>query len=149
LNRLEQLLKDEFKNNLQKLKNKYPPISEQINGQYKILKIKKIYKIDEEYKHFFLIKTRNYLKKPKLRYLLAIDLASQSSDLLVSLVNDLIKIDHRLKLIQFSIYPKSNRVNLLAFKELESDEPVSNATEILKKLRKDFRKRLANLKNLI
>lgn len=146
---LEDLLKSEFQNKLQKLKNKYPPISELINGKLEILKIKNIYKINEEYKNFFLIKARNYLKKPKLRYFVAINLASQSSDLLVSLVDDLIKIDSSLKLIQFSIYPKSSRVNLLALKELTSVDSVSITMGLLKRLRKDFRKRLVNLKNLL
>ncbi|MFW9938040.1 MAG: hypothetical protein ACFFD5_10355 [Candidatus Thorarchaeota archaeon] len=146
---LENLLKDIFKNKLQRLKNKYPPISELINNQSKILEVKNIYKIKNEEKHFFLIETRNYFKKPKLRYFIGINLASQSSDLLVGLAKDFMRANDNLKLIQFSLYPKTNRVNLIVFKELKSIESVSNSMEILKEIRKEFRKRITNLRNLI
>lgn len=146
---METILEKEYNIKFEKLKNKFPSISEIIDSNIKILKIKNIYQITEEYKHFFLIKTRNYLKTPKMRYFITVNLASQSSDLLVNLANDLIKTDGSVKLIQYSIYPKSNRVNLLALKELKSVKTFSNAIICLKQLRKDFRKRLQNLKNLI
>jgi hypothetical protein len=145
LNEIESLLKTKYRIELEELKSKYPPISELIDNQVKILKIKNIYKINEKYKHLFLIKARNYLKLPKLRYFLTINLAFQSSDLLVNLVSNMIKNDSSLKLIQFSLYPKSNRVNLLALKELESVETFSNTVMNLKQLRKDFRRRLQHL----
>ena len=92
---------------------------------------------------------RNHAKQPKTRYFLAISLASQSSDLLVNLTRELVNKDDNMKLIQFSIHPKSMRVSLLALKELNSAENYSRSVEVLQELRKKFRQKLTKIANQV
>ncbi len=141
-------LKRELLNDAKRLKNKYPPISEKIKGVPKSLKIKKIYELKENLKNLYLITVKNYSKKPRYRHFLAILLASQSSDLLVSLAKGFSK-EHNLKLIQFSIYPQHFRVSLFSLKELNTTDNFSESIDLLKEFRNKYRKELENLKNLI
>ena len=145
---LNSYLKRELLNDAKRLKNKYPPISEKIKGVHKSLKIKKIYELEENHKNLYLIIAKNYSKKPKYRHFLAILLASQSSDLLVSLAKGFSK-EHNLKLIQFSIYPQHFRVTLFSLKELNTTDNFSESINLLKEFRNKYRKELENLKNLI
>ncbi len=145
---LKSYLKRELLIGAKRLKNKYPPISESIKGVPKSLKIKKIYELKENYKHFFLIIAKNYSKKPRYKHFLAILLASQSSDLLVNLAKEFSK-EHNLKLIQFSIYPQHFRVSLFSLKELNTTDNISESINLLKEFRNKYRKELENLKNLI
>ncbi|MHA1491866.1 MAG: hypothetical protein ACTSRI_19705 [Promethearchaeota archaeon] len=143
-------IKNEVIKNAKKLKGKFLPFSELVNSIPKILTIKKCYELKGQLKNFYLILVNNYSKKPKIRYFLAISLAFQSSDFLVSLAKEHAN-KNGLKLIQFSIYPKTFRINLLSLKELNNIddyiEDYSFSLKLLKQFRKDFRKKLINLSN--
>jgi len=145
---LKAYIKRELLTGAKRLKNKYPPISEKIKGIPKSLKIKKIYELKKNHKNFYLIIVKNYSKKPRYRPFLAILLASQSSDLLVSLAKGFSK-EHNLKLIQFSIHPQHFRVSLISLKELKTTDNFSESINLLEEFRNKYRKELENLKNLI
>ena len=145
---LKSYLKRELLTGAKRLKNKYPPISENIKGVSKALKIKKIYELKENHKNFYLISTKNYSKKPRYKHFLAILLASQSSDLLVNLAKGFSK-EHNLKLIQFSVYPQHFRVSLFSLKELNGADNLSKSINLLKEFRNKYRKELENFKNLV
>jgi hypothetical protein len=145
---LQSYLKKEILKDAIKLKNKYPPISEKVNGISKSLKIKNIHKLKGNLNNFIIIKTKNYTKNPRYRYFLAILLASQSSDLLVSLAKEFSK-KNRLKLIQFSLYPQHFRVGLFSLKELRNKNNFSEVINLLQEFRIIYRKDLAKLGKLI
>jgi len=132
-----------------RLKNKYPPISERIDDTINILKISSFYDLSKEFKHHYLIIGKNLKIKPKTRYFLAILLAFQSSDLLVSLAKDLLIKKPLLKLVQYSIYPKNSRVSLMCLTELKQVEDFPLSVKTLLGIRKHFRESLDRLKNLI
>ena len=146
--KLKSFLKRELLTDAKRLKNNYPPISENIKGVPKSLKIKKIYELKENHKNFYLIIAKNYSKKPRYRHFLAVLLASQSSDLLVSLAKGFSK-EYNLKLIQFSIYPQHFRVSLFSLKELNATDNISELINLLKEFRNKYRKELENFKKLI
>ena len=145
-------LKEKVKQNLlskgTKLKNKYPPISEKVNGISKSLKIESIYELKGNLNNFIFITTKNYAKNPKYRYFLAILLASQSSDLLVNLAKEFSK-KNRLKLIQFPLHPQHFRVGLFSLKELQNKDNLSEVVNLLKEFRIMYRKDLEKLGKLI
>ncbi|MFX1316200.1 MAG: hypothetical protein ACFE9T_10075 [Promethearchaeota archaeon] len=145
-------LKDFIKNNViknaKKLRGKYTPISEIVNDVPKTLKIKEIYELQGNNKNLYLIISNNYTKVPKIRYFLVVSLASQSSDFLVSLAKNFAKRNN-LKLIQYSIFPKTLRINLLLIKELNDVEDYSKSIQILKNFRIVFQNRLINFRSLI
>ena len=146
---LESFLKREMVKKAKKLKAKYPSISEIVDGIPKILKIKNFYEMKDGLKNYYLIKVKNYNNDPKFRHFLAINLASQSSDFLASIAKELIKKIGNIKLIQFSVYPKNFRINLLSLKEIRSKDDFLKSVKILKDLRIKFKKKLDKLKNLI
>jgi hypothetical protein len=146
---LDSYFKTEVIKKAKKLKVKYPPISEIIDGVRKVLRIEAIYELSEEFRNFYLIKVRNFQNNPKVRYFLTIILASQSSDFLVILAKNFIKEIRNIKLIQFSIHPKNLRISLLALKEVKIHDEFLNSVKILRDLRINFRKKLASLKNLL
>jgi hypothetical protein len=145
---LQSYLKKEILKDGKRLKNKYPPISEKVDGISKSLKIKNIYKLKGNLNNFIFIKTKNYNKNPRYRYFLAILLATQSSDLLVSLAKEFSK-KNRLKLIQFSLYPQHFRVGLFSLKELRNKNNFSEVINLLQEFRIIYRKDLAKLGKLI
>jgi len=145
---LQSYLKKEILKDAIKLKNKYPPISEKVNGIFKSLKIKNIYKLKGNLNNFIFIKTKNYTKTPRYRYFLAILLASQSSDLLVSLAKEFSK-KNGLKLIQFPLYPQHFRVGLFSLKEMHNKNNFSEIINLLKEFRIIYRKDLEKLGKLI
>ena len=144
-------LKAHLKTNIikqaKKIKAKHSNISEFVDKTPKTLEMKNIYDLNNQYANMYLMIVRNHAKHPKIRYFLAISLASQSSDLLVNLTRDIINKKDNVKLIQFSIHPKSMRVNLLALKELTSVENYSSSIELLQDLRKQFRQKLTKFAN--
>ncbi len=79
---------------------------------------------------------------------LAILLASQSSDLLVSLAKEFSK-KNGLKLIQFSLHPQHFRVGLFSLKEMHDKNNISEVVNLLKEFRIIYRKDLENLGKLI
>jgi hypothetical protein len=145
---LQNHLKKEIIKNAKRIKNKYPPISEKVNGITKVLKVKKIYELKGNLNNFILIATKNYAKNPKFKYFLAILLASQSSDLLVNLAKEYSK-KNNLKLIQFSLHPQNSRVGLFALKEIESRDKVTEVVKLLKEFRILYRKDLDNFGKII
>jgi len=145
---LQSYLKKEFLKDAKRIKNKYPPISEKVDGISKSLKIKNIHKLEGNLNNFIFITTKNYAKNPKNRYFLAILLASQSSDLLVSLAKEFSK-KNRLKLIQFSLFPQNFRVGLFSLKEMHGKNDFSEAVNLLKEFRIIYRKDLEKLRKLI
>ena len=145
---LQSYLKKEFLKDAKRIKNKYPPISEKVNGIYKSLKIKSIYELKGNLNNFIFITTKNYAKNPRYRYFLAVLLASQSSDLLVSLAKEFSK-KNRLKLIQFSLRPQHFRVGLFSLKEIRNKDKISEAINLLKEFRITYRKDLEKLGKLI
>jgi len=145
---LQSFLKKEFLKDAKRIKNKYPPISEKVNGISKSLKVKNIYELKGNLNNFIFITTKNYAKNPKYRYFLAILLASQSSDLLVNLAKEFSK-KNRLKLIQFPLHPQHFRVGLFSLKELQNKDNLSEVVNLLKEFRIMYRKDLENLGKLI
>ncbi|MFX1588349.1 MAG: hypothetical protein ACFFC1_09355, partial [Promethearchaeota archaeon] len=138
---LKSFIKDEIIKKVKKIKGKHPPISELVNNVSKSLSIEKIYDLRKKKKYFFLFIVKNYSKQPKLRYFLAILLANNSSDLLVQLARDY-AIKHDLKLIQYSLFPKTLRIQLLLLKEIKNVEDYTNSIEKLNHFRKEFRSKL-------
>ena len=145
---LQNHLKKEIIKDAKRIKNKYPPISEKVNGITKVLKVKKIYELKGNLNNFILIVTKNYAKTPKFKYFLAILLASQSSDILVNLAKEYSK-ENNLKLIQFSLHPQNSRVGLFALKEIESRDNVTEVVKLLKEFRILYRKDLDNFGKII
>ncbi len=147
-NDLKSFIKQEIIKETKKLKGKHSPISELVNNVAQSLRVEKMYDLGKKKKNFFLIITRNHSKKPKLRYFLAISLANNSSDLLVQFARDFALKDN-LKLLQYSIFPKTLRIQLLLLKELNIIEDYTNSIDILKTYRKEFRSILVKIKNLL
>jgi len=131
--------------NCKKIRAKHSNISEIVDKVPKTLEIKSIYDLSKNFNNLYLMIVRNHSKQPKKRYFLAISLASQSSDLLVNLTRELVDKRDEIKLIQFSIQPKSMRVSLLALKELNSVENYSKPIELLQELRNKFRQKLLKI----
>ncbi|MFX1388943.1 MAG: hypothetical protein ACFE9Z_02640 [Promethearchaeota archaeon] len=145
---LKVLVKTKIIKNVKRVRGKHSPISEAVNNVPQSLKIEEIYDLSKLEKHFFLIITRNYNKEPKLRYFLAISLANNSSDLLVQLARDFI-VKSDLKLIQYAIFIKTLRIQLLLLKEIYSIDDYSKSFKNLKNLRTRFRSRLLKIRNFI
>lgn len=145
---LKSFIKHEFTKEGKKVRGKHSPISELVDNVPQSLKVEKMYDLNKNVKYCFLLITRNYSKKPKLRYFLAISLAYNSSDLLVQFARDFALKDD-LKLIQYSIFPKTLRIQLLLLKELKKVEDYTNSINILKSNRKQFRSTLLKVKTII
>lgn len=145
---LKEYIKNEIIINAKKVRGRHTPISEIVNNVPKTLKIREIYKLQGKLKNIYLFIANNYTKKPKTRYFLVISLASQSSDFLVSLAKEFAKRNN-LKLIQYSIFPKNLRINLLLIKELTEIEDYSKSIQMLKNFRIVFQNRLTNFRDLI
>ena len=145
---LKSFIQNEIIKNLKKLRGKHSPISETVDNTPRTLLIEKIYDLSEIYKNFFLLIVKNYSKQPKSRYFLAISLANNSSDLLVQLAMEY-TARNELKLIQYSIFPKTFRIQLLLLKEIKKIEDFTESIKKLKSFRKEFRFKLGQVKNLI
>ncbi|MFW9928427.1 MAG: hypothetical protein ACFFD1_03465 [Candidatus Thorarchaeota archaeon] len=143
-------LKNKIKNDLlskgNKLRNKYPPISEKGNDGLLIQKVKKIFKLKEDFRNFYLIETKSTNHNKEKRYYLALIIASQSSDLLVKIAQNVIIKESDLRLIQFSFHPEHSRVSLALLKELDE---LSDFDELKTKLNSLRAKFLTKLNNLI
>jgi len=126
-----------------RLRGKYPPLSEVVNGNKLTYHINRLYELSGGLKQFYLIISKT--KNDKKRYLICISLASQSSDLLVSMARRTIKNEINLRLLQFSLIPKHLRVNLLCLKEIEKEENLQDIIDLLKQVRRLFRESLEKL----
>ncbi len=140
---LDQFIKNLNKNKL-KSARRFSAISEVRNKERFRLKVKNIYILKDILKDTYLMVVKNYKKDPKYRYFLAHSLASVSSDLLVYLAKDF-AVEHDLKLIQYSLYPKLLRLNLLSLKEIIDIENYSNILTLFKEFDDIFKKRLKNI----
>lgn len=140
---LEIRIKEKLLRTSKRLKGKYPPLSEIVNGTELTLRINRLYELSGELKQFYLIFTKS--KNAKTRYLICIVLASQSSDFLVSLARRTIKDEINLRLLQFSLIPKHLRVNLLCLKEIDLEEGLQDIIDLLKQVRRKFRENLEKL----
>ena len=141
-------IKSKIIKNAQKLRGKFAAISEMIEDSQRTLTVQNIFKLRDELKGLFLFSVKNYDKYPKIRYFLAMQLASQSSDFLVALSRDF-AIKNDLKLIQYSIIPKTTRISLLSLKEIKEIEDLEKSVGILQDFREKFRKKIAKIKNLV
>ncbi len=142
-------VKNELIRDSEKIRGKHLSISEVVDGAPKIYSIKSIFSLKKKMKNFFLFLIKNNSKKSKIRYFLAISLASQSSDLLVSLAESFKKKNNDLKLIQYSIFPRNYRINLILLKEINSVKDYQNSVVLLKSIRIKFRKKMNIIKDLI
>jgi hypothetical protein len=145
---LNTFIKNVIIKKFKKLRGKHAPISEAVNNVYNSLKIEKFYDLSEQKKHFYFFIAKNYSKQPKLRYFLAISIANNSSDLLVQLSREY-AVQNKIKVIQYSIFPKTLRIQLLLLKEIEKIEDYAIFLKKLNEIRKDFRSKLIKIKNLI
>jgi hypothetical protein len=132
------------KKKAKKLRGKHSPLSELVDGASKILKIEKIYILPESNHHLLFI-IKNHLKTPKKRIFLAISIASQSSDLLVNIARNMSKNKGDIRFVQYSLYPDTSRVNLIAMLEVYSLEEYERSIDFLTKLRTKYRKELISI----
>jgi hypothetical protein len=128
-----------------KLRNKYPPISERINDDILIQKIKKIFQLKEDFKNFYLIITKSKKNHNDIKYNLAILLAAQSSDLLVQIAKIVIQDQKNIRMLQFSIHPKHFRVSLILLKELDELTDIDEIKQLLIALRSKFLEKIGNI----
>lgn len=145
---LKSFVESEVIKDIKKIRGKKAPIAEIVDNTLLALPVKSIYDMNEVIKKFYFFIVQNYSKQPKLRYFLTITLADNSSDLLVQLAKEF-AIKNGLKLIQYSIYPKTLRTQLLSMKEIKNPTDYSNSIEVLKAFRKGFREKLVRLKKLV
>lgn len=142
---------EDFKNIIKaakKVKGKHSPISEVVDDVSRVLKVQAIYDLNQNHKNFYLFNVKNYIKKPKIRYYLSATLANNSSDLLVQLAGEYLT-KNKLKLIQYSIYPETLRVQLLLLKEIKLIDDYTLSIKSLNRIRKEFRNKILRLKNLV
>ena len=145
---LRSSIKNKIIKDIKKIRGKHAPISEIVDNISKTLAVEKLYDLREKDKNCFLFIVKNYAKTPKLRYFLAITLANNSSDFLVLIAKDY-AIKNDLKLIQYSIFPRMLRIQLLLIKELKQFEDYKNFLEKLTIIRRKFRVKLDKIKNLV
>lgn len=145
---LKPYLKGKIIKNAQKLRGKFAAISELIENSQRTLTVQNIFKLKDELRGLFLFSVKNYDKYPKIRYFLAIQLASQSSDFLVALTRDF-AVKNNLNLIQYSIYPKSTRISLLSLKEIKEIDGIEKLIDLLQDFKEKFRKKLTMIKDLV
>ncbi|TXT62471.1 MAG: hypothetical protein BAJALOKI3v1_570009 [Promethearchaeota archaeon] len=144
-NTLEGLIKKLQKNAI-KLKGKHSPISERVKNEPKQLDVKNIHQLTNYSRDLYLIEAKNYDKLPKYRYFLVKMLANVSSDFLVELAKEF-ALEYDLKLLQYSVYPKTLRVSLLSLKELHKTEHYETYVKIFKDFNNIFQKKLEQFSN--
>ncbi len=145
---LRSFIKNKIIKDIKKIRGKHAPISEIVLNVSKTLTVEKIYDLSEKDKNCFLFIVKNYSKTPKLRYFLAISLANNSSDFLVQIAKDY-AIKNDFKLVQYSIFPRTLRIQLLLIKELKQIEDYKNFLEKSINIRRKFRAKLDKIKNLV
>lgn len=144
---LKSFIKSDIINKTKKVRGNHPPIAENIDNIQYSLSVKSIYDLNVNLKNFFLIILKNYSKKPRFRNFLVISFANNSSDLLVQLAREIV-LKHDLKLIQYSIYPKTLRIQLLCMVEIQTINNYIPSIKVLQSVRKEFRRKLVRLKDL-
>ena len=145
---LKSFIKNKIIKDIKKIRGKHASISEIDHNLPKTLTVEKVYDLSEKDKNFYLFIVKNYSKTPKLRYFLAISLANNSSDFLVQIAKDW-AVKNDLKLIQYSIFPRMLRIQLLLIKEIKQFEDYNISVEKLAFIRRKFRIKLDKIKNLV
>ncbi len=138
----------ELKIQSKKIRGRYPPISVIVDNNIKLLKIKNIYKIDSIKSRLYIIQFKNYYNHPKQRFFLAFVLASQSSDLIVLLTKEL-ALENNLRLVQFSLHPKTQRVNLLLLKELKEIDKYIKIINTFETIHKKFKTKIEGIQKIL
>ncbi|GAH04963.1 unnamed protein product, partial [marine sediment metagenome] len=123
---LKSFVESEVIKDIKKIRGKKTPIAEIVDNTFLALLVKSIYDMNKVIKKFYFFIVQNHLNQPKIRYFLAITLAGNSSDLLVQIAKDF-ALKNGLKLIQYSIYPKTLRTQLLSMKEIKNPTDYSNS----------------------
>ncbi|MHA1986361.1 MAG: hypothetical protein ACW98D_06975 [Promethearchaeota archaeon] len=144
----ESFIKNDVVSKIKKVSGKHSPIAENVENMPKSLSVKSVHDLNKKLKNFYLITLKNYKKKPKFRYFLTVSFANNSSDLLVQLARDII-LKQDLKLIQYAIYPKTLRIQLLCLKEIHTINHYTTSIKLLKSVRKEFREKLVKVKDLV
>ncbi len=132
------------KKKAKKIRGKHSTLSELVDRAPKILKIENIYIMPESNHHILFI-TKNHSRRPKKRIFLGISLASQSSDLLVNIAKKMSKNKENVRFVQYSLYPNTSRVNLIAMLEVLSSEEYEGSIDFLSELRRKYRKELISI----
>ncbi|MHA2008037.1 MAG: hypothetical protein ACXABO_12005 [Promethearchaeota archaeon] len=145
---LKHFIKNKVIKDSKKVRGKHSPIAEIVEGTLYSLPVKFLYDLREKLKYLFLIGVKNYSKQPKVRYFLTVSLANNSSDLLVQLAKDY-AVKNDLNLVQYSIFLKTLRIQLLALKEIKNIDDYNNSLDILHEFRKIFRDKLVRIKRTI
>ncbi len=145
---LKKFIEEKIIKNAKKIRGKHSPIAEIVDRKVQSLPVKFIYDLQGILDHFYLIGVENYSKRPKIRYFLAVSLANSSSDLLVSFAKDY-AVKNQLKLLQYCIFLKTLRVQLLSLKELLNIDEFRNIVDTLKMFRTQFRETLEKFRNLL
>ena len=139
-------IENELLKNAKKFREKYPPISENIEGVQKVYPIKNVYQLFKEFKNFYLIIIDDSSIAQKKRYFLTIRLASQSSDILVKLAKKALKQKNlNFQLLQFALHPNNSRVNLLCISELKNFEDLVILSEQLNDIKLLFQEKMDKL----
>jgi hypothetical protein len=145
-NNLKVLKENGLFENAKKLKEKYPPISENIEGVQRVYSIKNIYQLFNDFKNFYLIVISDPSIDQKLRYFLTKRLASQSSDFLVNLAKKTMKKNPlSFQLIQFSLHPNNSRISLLCLSELKNLDELTNLRDRLNDIKLSFQEKMDKL----
>jgi hypothetical protein len=146
MNNLKKAIENELLKDTKKLREKYPPISENIEGVQKVYPIKKIYQLFNGFKNFYLILINDSTIEQKVRYFLTIRLASQSSDFLVKLAKKALKQKNlNFQLIQFALHPNNSRINLLCISELKNFDALMTLRQQLNEIKLLFQEKMDKL----
>jgi hypothetical protein len=145
---LKKFIEEKIVKIAKKIRGKHSPIAEIVDRKVQSLPVKFIYDLKGTLDHFYLMGVENYSKQPKMRYFLAVSLANSSSDLLVSFAKDY-AVKNQLKLLQYCIFLKTLRIQLLSLRELLNIDEFSNIVDILKTFRTQFRETLEKFRNLL
>ena len=113
-NNLKISIENELLENAKKLREKYPPISENIEGVQKVYPIKKVYQLFKEFKNFYLIIISDSSIEKKMSF----------------------------QLIQFSLHHNNSRISLLCLLELKNFDELMNLREKLNDIKLSFRDKM-------
>ncbi len=138
-------MKNQVIKRAKKIRGKHPPMTEIVGKERKILKIEALYDLQSQNKNFFLFVLKDKAKKSKIKYYLAISLASQSSDIISELAKKDLSKKENFKLIQYSPHIKMYRTSLLLLKECTSTEEYITTKALLQEKRILFRKKIIAL----
>ncbi len=148
LKTFERFLKEAIINSKYKIKGKHIPLSESADKIISILLVRKVFRIVSERSTLFLIIGRSKQKPSSKHYYLMAQLAAQSSDLLVKIAEKFAKTNG-LRLVQYSLIPKTHRVGLFALKGVSTTEEYSKNFVLLEQFQAVFQQNLKKVSNLM